>query len=190
MTMSTYKSLGGPPGGLVLTNDAELSQRIDTLAYPGLTANFDAGKTAALAAIGLLDCLDCGQAYAETMVACASALAQALADHGLPVFTTPNGPTTSHQFAIEAERWGGGHATALRLREADLLTCAIGLPHRGEMSGLRFGTPEIVRWGMTKADMATIAALIARALSGDPGEVTGETEALRRRYSTIHFIRN
>jgi glycine hydroxymethyltransferase len=189
MTMSTYKSLGGPPGGLVLTNDAELAQRIDTLAYPGLTANFDAGKTAALA-IGLLDWLDCGQAYADTMVACASALAQALADHGLPVFTTPNGPTTSHQFAIEAERWGGGHATALRLREANLLTCAIGLPHRGEMSGLRFGTPEIVRWGMTKADMATIAALIARALSGDPGEVTGETEALRRRYSTIHFIRN
>jgi len=37
MTMSTYKSLGGPPGGLVLTNDADLAQRIDEIAFPGLT---------------------------------------------------------------------------------------------------------------------------------------------------------
>ena len=49
MTMSTYKSLGGPPGGLVVGNDAALFERIDAIAYPGLTANFYAGKTAALA---------------------------------------------------------------------------------------------------------------------------------------------
>jgi glycine hydroxymethyltransferase len=189
MTMSTYKSLAGPPGGLVLTNDAELAQRIDRVAYPGLTANFDAGKTAALA-IGLLDWLDCGRAYAEAMVSHASALAQALADHRLPVVTTTLGPTTSHQFAIDAGRWGGGHAAALRLREANILTCAIGLPDGAEMSGLRFGTPEVVRWGMSETDMATVAELVARALSGDPRSVAGEVTALRRRYDTVHFIRD
>src|SRR5689334_5879901 len=129
MTMSTYKSLGGPPGGLVLTDDADLAQRIDKIAFPGLTANFDAGKAAALA-IALLDWLDCGRAYAEAMVSHAAALAGAMADHGLPVFTTALGPTTSHQFAIDAGRWGGGQAAAVRLREANLLTCAIGLPDR------------------------------------------------------------
>jgi len=189
MTMSTYKSLAGPPGGLVLTHDAELAQRIDTIAYPGLTANFDAGKTAALA-IGLLDWLDCGRAYAEAMVSHASVLAQALADHSLPVFTTSLGPTTSHQFAIDVGRWGGGHAAALRLREANILTCAIGLPERAEMSGLRFGTPEVVRWGMSEADMATVAELVARALSGDPRGVAAEVTALRRRYDTVHFTRD
>jgi glycine hydroxymethyltransferase len=189
MTMSTYKSLGGPPGGLILTNDTELAQRIDRIAYPGLTANFDAGKTAALA-IGLLDWLDCGRAYAETMVSRASALAKALADHGLPVFTTPLGPTTSHQFAIDAGCWGGGHAAALRLRKANILTCAIGLPDRAEMSGLRFGTPEVVRWGMSETDMATVAELVARALSGDPHGVAAEVTALRRRYDTVRFIRD
>jgi glycine hydroxymethyltransferase len=189
MTMSTYKSLAGPPGGLVLTNDAELAQRIDAIAYPGMTANFDAGKTAALA-IGLLDWLDCGRAYAEAMVSHASALAHALADHRLPVFTTSLGPTTSHQFAIDAGRWGGGHAAALRLREANILTCAIGLPDRTEMSGLRFGTPEVVRWGMTETDMATVAALVARALSGDPRGVAADVTALRRRYDTVHFTRD
>src|SRR3546814_14285004 len=49
MTMSTYKSLGGPAGGLIVTNDAELAERLDAIAYPGLTANFDAAKSAALA---------------------------------------------------------------------------------------------------------------------------------------------
>jgi glycine hydroxymethyltransferase len=188
MTMSTYKSLGGPPGGLVLMNDADLAQRIDAIAYPGLTANFDAGKTAALA-IGLLDWLECGRAYAETMVSHASALARALADHGLPVFTTALGPTASHQLAIDAGAWGGGQAAAVRLREAGLLTCAIGLPDRPPMAGLRFGTPEVVRWGMTEADMATIADLVASALSGDPRGVAPRTSALRRRYDTVRFIR-
>jgi glycine hydroxymethyltransferase len=189
MTMSTYKSLGGPPGGLVLVNDADLAQRIDEIAYPGLTANFDAGKTAALA-IGLLDWLDCGRAYAETMVSHAAALARGLADHGLPVFTTALGPTASHQFAIDAGAWGGGQAAALRLREANLLTCAIGLPDRPAMAGLRFGTPEVVRWGMTADDMATVADLVASALSGDPRRVAPRTSALRRRYDTVRFIRD
>lgn len=49
MTMSTYKSLGGPAGGLVVTNDEAIAQRLDAIAYPGLTANFDAGRTGALA---------------------------------------------------------------------------------------------------------------------------------------------
>ena len=188
MTMSTYKSLGGPPGGLVLTNDPDLAQRIDKIAFPGLTANFDAGKTAALA-IGLLDWLDCGPAYAETMVSHASTLAGALADHGLPVFTTPLGPTASHQLAIDAAGWDGGQAAALRMREANILTCAIGLPERAPMVGLRMGTPELVRWGMSEADMATIAELVARALRGDPRDVAAETTALRRRYDKVRFIR-
>jgi glycine hydroxymethyltransferase len=67
MTMSTYKSLGGPAGGLVVSNDAELAQRLDGIAYPGLTANFDAGKTAALA-VTLRDWKAVGKQYAAAMV--------------------------------------------------------------------------------------------------------------------------
>ncbi len=49
MTMSTYKSLAGPQGGLILTDDPGLARRLDAIAFPGLTANFDAGRCAALA---------------------------------------------------------------------------------------------------------------------------------------------
>ena len=85
--------------------------------------------------IGLLDWLECGPAYAKSMVSHAVTL-RALAEHGLPVFTTALGPTTSHQFAVDAGGWGGGQAAAQRLREANILTCAIELPDRSAMGRL------------------------------------------------------
>jgi len=188
MTMSTYKSLGGPAGGLVLTDDAELAARIDAIAYPGLTANFDVAKSAALA-VTLLDWLDHGAAYAAEMAASAAALAEALAGSGIEPYTvkTNSGPaaTTSHQFAIRAERWGGGHATAVHLRRANLLTCAIGLP---DADGLRIGTPEAVRRGMTAADMPELGELLSRALTGDPAGVAGDVSAFRRRFGAMAFV--
>ena len=56
MTMSTYKSLGGPPGGLFVTRDAEIAERLDAIAFPGMTANFDAAKAAALASRLSISC--------------------------------------------------------------------------------------------------------------------------------------
>jgi glycine hydroxymethyltransferase len=187
MTMSTYKSLGGPAGGLLLTNRADLAERIDAIAYPGLTANFDAGKSASLA-ITLLDWLEGGHEYAIAMTTTASALADALAGADLPVFSTEQGYTTSHQFAVDAIEWGGGHQAALTLRDANILSCAIGLPGGDEWSGLRLGTPEIVRWGMTTADMPELAALIVEGLRGDARAVAPMTTAFRSRFTTLHHI--
>jgi glycine hydroxymethyltransferase len=187
MTMSTYKSLGGPAGGLLLTNRADLAERIDAIAYPGLTANFDAGKSASLA-ITLLDWLEGGHDYALAMTSTAAALADALATAGLPVFSTEQGHTTSHQFAVDAVQWGGGHQAALALREANILACAIGLPGGDEWSGLRLGTPEIVRWGMTAGDMPELGSLIVEGLRGDPKSVAAKTTDFRSRFTTLHHI--
>lgn len=193
MTMSTYKSLGGPPSGLIVTNEPELAQRIDAIAYPGLTANFDVAKSAALA-ITLLDWREFGRAYAQTMRDCAKALAQSLDRAGVPIFASDRGFTTSHQFAIEAARYGGGQTAAKLLRRANLLTCGIGLPGApvpGDLNGLRIGTPEIVRWGMTPADMGALGTLVAAALSGRPAPESLATEVtdFRRRFSTLRYVR-
>lgn len=187
MTMSTYKSLGGPAGGLVFTNRADLAARLDAIAYPGLTANFDVAKSAALA-ITMFDWLEFGPAYTAAMVDNSVALAGALEARGLPVFRTQHGPTGTHQFALDMSAAGGGHAAALQLRGANLLTCAIGLPH-DEAAGLRFGTPEITRLGMTPGDMPELAELIAGGLGPEPGEVAARTSAMRRRFDTVHFVR-
>ncbi len=191
MTMSTYKSLGGPPAGLVLTNDADLAHRIEAIAFPGMTANFDAAKSAALA-VSLLDWRDFGSAYAQEMVAAAQALAQGLADEGLPVFGAARGYTGSHQFALDAACLGGGQAASARLRRAGILACGIGLPLApvdGDLNGLRLGTPEMVRWGMTAQDMPRLAHLIAEALRrNDPEALAPEVAAWRQRFDQVHFV--
>jgi glycine hydroxymethyltransferase len=191
MTMSTYKSLGGPPGGLVVGNDAGIFERIDAIAYPGLTANFDAGKTAALA-VGLLDWKEFGVAYAQAMQATARALASALAALGLPVSARERGATTSHQFAIEAACFGGGQTAARRLERARLLACGIGLPIEpvaGDINGLRLGVPEIVRLGMTPGHMNELAALIGHTLNGEPESVAPRVTEFRRRFSGLRYMR-
>jgi len=191
LTFSTYKSLGGPPGGVVLSNDAELAERIDKIAFPGLTANFDVGKSAALAAT-MLDWKVAGAAYAAAMVDTAAGLAEELTAAGLPVFSCAYGPTRSHQFALRAQRWGGGQHAAKRLRRANLLASGIGLPDTavdGDMNGLRMGTPELVRLGMKTTDMADLADLIARGLDldGDPNEVALDVSDWRQQFSGVHF---
>lgn len=196
MTMSTYKSFGGVAGGLVLTDDAALAERLDAIAYPGLTANFDAAKSAALA-ITLLDWKEHGRAYAEEMAATAKALALALEAAGLPVHGRQFGFTRSHQLAIEAAAFGGGHRAAKRLRAANMLSSAIGLPLAavaGDANGLRLGTNEIVRWGMGPGDMPDLARFIARALTGNQaeasmGDLAAEVSRFRRRFNRLHFIR-
>lgn len=191
MTMSTYKSLGGQPSGLIVTNDAALAQRLDAIAYPGLTANFDAAKSAALA-MTLLDWKAHGRAYAAKMGETARALAQALQDRGVLIFARERGMTTSHQFAIEAG--GGGQAAAKLLRQANVLACGINLPVAavpGDANGLRIGTPEIVRWGMGPEDMPQLAGFIADVLTGRRAaqSVAPEVTAFRRRFSQLHFMR-
>ncbi|MGX7679216.1 beta-eliminating lyase-related protein [Jatrophihabitans sp. DSM 45814] len=192
MTMSTYKSLGGPPGGLVVTNDADLAERIEAIAYPGLTANFDAGRVAALA-VSLLDWKACGSAYASTMQATAAALSDELLRLDVPVFSVPAGATSSHQFAIRAESFGGGQAAAGRLREANLLASGIGLPTAdvvGDFNGLRIGTPEIVRLGMGISDMPTLASFIARGLDSAVATagVAKDVTEWRSQFTGVHFV--
>ena len=190
MTMSTYKSLGGPPGGLIVTNDPAIAKRFDAIAYPGLTANFDAGKVAALA-VTLVDWKLHGRDYAQAMCDTAQALARALHHQGLPVYAFDRGATTSHQFAVEAARWSGGQAAARRLALAGLLACGIGLPIApvaGDVNGLRLGVPEIVRLGMKPEHMGELGSLIARALRDDPELIAPEVEHFRQRFRELHYI--
>jgi glycine hydroxymethyltransferase len=192
MTMSTYKSLGGPAGGLIVTRDAGIAERLDRIAFPGMTANFDAGKSAALA-ISLLDWRAHGRAYAAAMVEVAQALARELDALGVPVFAAERGMTTSHQFAVEAAAFGGGQAASKTLRKAGFLACGIGLPIAavdGDLNGLRIGTPELVRRGVTVADAPALAALIAEGLRGnDPGAVAARVREMRGRFTGLHYVR-
>jgi glycine hydroxymethyltransferase len=191
MTFSTYKSLGGPAGGLIATNDDAIAQKLDAIAYPGLTANFDAAKTAALG-ITLQDWKAVGPAYAQMMVKTSQALAQNLQNRGVNIYAADKGFTTSHQFAILASPYGGGQTAAKRMAEAGLLACGIGLPIaavEGDLNGLRIGTPEIVRLGMKVEHMDQLAEFIAGSLdaSSNPESIKREVTEWRRQFSGVHY---
>jgi len=191
MTMSTYKSLGGPAGGLIVTNDTDLAQALDAIAFPGMTANFDAAKSAALA-VTMLDWRDQGAGYAQAMIDLAQAMAAALDAQGLPVFAKEQGFTRSHQFALEAARFGGGQAASKTLCKAGFLACGIGLPIEeveGDMNGLRIGTPELVRWGVGVDHAERLANLIAMALTSNAPEALAEEVAeFRGEFTTLHYV--
>lgn len=191
MTMSTYKSLGGPPSGLIVTNDAEIAERLDHIAFPGMTANFDAAKSAALA-VTMLDWRDFGESYANAMIDMSKALAKALEAEGIPVFQTRHGATMSHQFAVEAKGFGGGQTASKTLRQAGFLACGIGLPIAdvdGDLNGLRIGTPELVRWGMSAAHAPELARLLAAGLrANDPASLAPEVSNWRRSFANLHYI--
>ena len=189
---STYKALGGPPGGLILTNDAELAARLDTVAYPGLTANNDLGRVAALA-VALNDMLVYSHDYAARCVETARALASALAVEGFALAGQPPDYTVTHHVALDARRWGGGTRAARLLEPANILATGIGLPLSeapGDQNGLRFGSQELVRWGMGPADMPEVAQLIARVLLRDEPADTlrDEVVAIRGRFQQLHYI--
>jgi glycine hydroxymethyltransferase len=190
MTFSTYKSLGGPAGGLIVTNSAQIARKLDAIAYPGLTANFDAAKTAALG-VTLQDWLVAGAAYGAMMVQTAQALAADLSERGLPIFAASKGFTRSHQFAIVANQFGGGQRASKKLAKAGLLACGIGLPGEqvdGDNNGIRIGTPEIVRIGMKREHMPALGDFIFRGLTeAHPEKIQQEVKEYRSQFSGVHY---
>lgn len=194
MTMSTYKAFGGPPSGLIVTTERNLAERLDKIAYPGLTANFDLGKTAALA-LSVLDLLEHGEAYADQCIRNAQKLSSALANEGFEVHGVAGWPCTeSHHLALRARNHGGGHAASKHLAHANILMCGIGLPIAavpGDLNGIRVGTQEVTRFGMDEAAMSEIARLMARVMihKEDAAKVRGDVIAFRKAYQALHFVR-
>jgi glycine hydroxymethyltransferase len=137
----------------------------------------------------MLDWRDYGRDYTTEMIALSKALSNALDAAGVPVFLGKQGFTNSHQFAIMAAPFGGGQTASKTLRQGGFLACGIGLPRPpvdGDMNGLRIGTPELVRWGMTTDHADQLADLIMQAIKGAP--VQNEVSQWRRSFNTLKFI--
>jgi glycine hydroxymethyltransferase len=169
MTMSTYKSFGGPAGGAVLSNDEALAERLKAIAYPGLTANFDMARVAGLAVAGL-ELLEFGPTYARQCIANALRLAAELAERNLPIWhpDDTDAPTHTHVLAMDARAWGGGTAAARRCEPSNVFFSGIPLPlawDGTDYAGLRLATQEITRLGMAEDEMPMIADFVWKALT-------------------------
>ena len=191
MTCSTYKSFGGPPGGLVITNDPEVAEGLDRAAYPQMTANYDVGRLASLA-VAEAEVLAFWPEYAEACLANARALAEALSAHGFNVPGGDRGFTASHHVAVDATELGGGERAARHLEPTGILLSQIALPwdRPGQPAGgLRMGTQEVTRWGLGPEEMARIAAWMRRALlNGEaPEPISREVTELRGTFAELRY---
>jgi len=183
MTFSTYKSFGGPAGGVIVTDDETLMERFACAVYPGLTANYDIARLLPLGEAALERKLSAGD-YADRCIANARALARALADEGLPVLGEQHGFTSSHHVAVDVRDLGGGTVAARRLAESNILLSEIGCPAPDgpdPAGAVRIGTQSVTRQGFAEDEMPAIASALARGLRGSSRELRAEVAAIRRR---------
>jgi len=181
VTTTTHKTLRGPRGGLILTNNEDLSKKIDRAVFPGMQGgplmHVIAAKAVAFAEALKPEFKD----YQQRVRANARMLASALAARG---FRITSGTTENHLMLVDlrtrdaeltgadAERWLG---------EAGIVCNKNGVPSDPRpprvTSGLRLGTPAVTTRGMCENEMERIAEWIDR-LVGARGDVR-VTEAVR-----------
>ncbi len=166
---TTHKTLRGPRGGIILSNDPELGAKIDRAVFPGYQGG-PLEHVIAAKAVAFGECLtDEFRAYAAQIIRNAQALAKAFQDKGYRVVS---GGTDNHLFVLDLRPQGLNGTKATRLLDANHITISKStLPYDTEKilhgGGIRIGTPAVTTRGMMEADMLTVADLIDRALKGE-----------------------
>ncbi len=166
VTTTTHKTLRGPRGGMILSNDGELGKRINSAVFPGLQGgplmHVIAGK-----AVAFGEALrDDFKAYAQTVVDNARALADVLQRHGLDIVS---GGTDTHLLLVDLRPKGLTGKQAEAALERAALTCnKNGVPFDPEKptvtSGVRLGSPAGTTRGFGPAEFREVGELIAEVL--------------------------
>jgi glycine hydroxymethyltransferase len=168
LTGSAGKTFSGPQSGMIFWNDPDLTKPLTDAIFPVLVATHQVNRVAALA-VSAAEMLEFGKVYMAQIVKNSKALAKALDQRGIPVLGAKRGYTETHQVIADVRKFGGGMTVAEKLAQASIITNKNLIPgdspenwdHPG---GLRVGTIEITRLGLTEADMDTIARFFERSL--------------------------
>jgi glycine hydroxymethyltransferase len=185
VTTTTHKTLRGPRGGMILTNDAEIAKRLNSAVFPGSQGG-PLMHVIAAKAVAFGEALQPSFArYAGQVVANARALAEILAAGGLNIVA---GGTDSHVVLVDLRpKRLTGKAAELSLEHAGLTCNKNGIPFDPEKpavtSGIRLGTPAGTTRGFTEAEFRRIGGLIVQVLDGlaeNGAQANGATEVAVR----------
>ncbi|EGF90457.1 serine hydroxymethyltransferase [Asticcacaulis biprosthecium C19] len=178
VTTTTHKTLRGPRGGMILSNDEALGKKINSAVFPGLQGG-PLMHVIAAKAVAFGEALQPSfKSYARQVVTNAQVLADTLIDRGLAIVT---GGTDSHVMSVDLRSKGQtGKATEAAL-EAAFITCnKNGIPYDPQpftiTSGVRLGTPAGTTRGFTEAEFRIIGNLIADVVDGMKSN-SGEPDA-------------
>jgi len=174
VTTTTHKTLRGPRGGMILTDDEDLAKKINSRIFPGIQGgplmHVIAAKAVAFGeAKGALF-----QADQAQVIANAKAMATVLADGGLRIVS---GGTACHMFRVDVRPQGlTGKAAEEALEAAGITTNKNTIPFDPESpfvtSGIRIGTSAITARGMRVEQAEVIGHMILKVLkAADDAEV-------------------
>jgi glycine hydroxymethyltransferase len=182
VTTTTHKTLRGPRGGLILTNDEELHKKINRAVFPGVQGG-PLMHIIAAKAVAFGEALKPEfKTYAKKVVENAKALAAGLTERG---YRITSGGTDNHLMLVDlrpksADLTGADAETWLG--KAAIVCNKNGIPDDPRppklTSGLRLGSPAVTTRGLGPAEMKQIATWIDRTLSAKGSE--SETAAVRR----------
>jgi glycine hydroxymethyltransferase len=179
VTTTTHKTLRGPRGGLILSDDEETAKKVDRKVFPGSQGG-PLMHIIAAKAIAFGEALKPEfKAYSQQVVKNAKALAEALVKHG---YRLCSGGTDNHLMLVDlrqrdanltgadAEKW---------LESAGIITNKNGIPNDPRppvvTSGLRLGTPALTTRGMNESEMREVAGLLDRVM-----DAKGDAAACKR----------
>jgi glycine hydroxymethyltransferase len=151
---STHKSFFGPQGGLILSNNEEVFNTVTRQIHPGIVDNVHWNRVAALA-LSLIEMMEFGKKYAQSVIRNAASLGKNLAEQGVRVKGASLGYTKSHQIILDYES-KKCEFFAKRLEEVNIIVD----------NGGRIGASEITRRGMGVSEVEQIAELISMIILG------------------------
>ncbi len=195
VTTTTHKSLRGPRGGMVLTNDPEIAKKINSAVFPGLQGG-PLMHVIAAKAVAFKEALDPSfKDYAAQVVKNAQAMADELMRGGIDIVS---GGTDNHLCLADLRPKGvTGKATEAALGRAHITCNKNGVPFDPEKpfvtSGIRLGAPAGTTRGFGEEEFRQIARWIVEvvdglAKNGEEGnaeveaKVKAEVEALCARF--------
>jgi glycine hydroxymethyltransferase len=168
VTSTTHKSLRGPRGGLILTNDEEIAKKINSAVFPGLQGG-PLMHVVAAKAVAFGEALQPAfKAYAKAVVDNAKALAETVKAGGYNIVA---GGTDNHLMLVDLTPKGlTGKAAEIGLGRAHITCNKNGIPFDPQKpfvtSGVRLGTPAATTRGFGIAEFQDVGRMIVAVLDG------------------------
>jgi len=181
-TTTTHKTLRGPRGGMILTNDEGIAKKVNSAIFPGIQGG-PLMHVIAAKAVAFGEALDPSfKTYQQRVIANAQALSDQLIKGGLDIVT---GGTDTHVLLVDLRPKGvKGDATEKALGRAHITTNKNGIPFDTEKptitSGIRLGSPACTTRGFGEAEFRQIADWIVQvvdALAANGENGSAEVEA-------------
>ena len=180
VTTTTHKTLRGPRGGMILTNDEELAKKVNSAIFPGIQGgpleHVIAGK-----AVAFKEALDPSfKEYAQQVVKNAKAMVDVFNNE--PKARLVSGDTDNHLLLMEVTGFGlNGKEAEHLLDSVNITVNKNSIPFETlspfKTSGIRIGTPAITSRGFKEEDAAKVAELIVKVLSNkDDADVLAQVK--------------